>query len=253
MKRIMKRVLLVLCMVTCLFSLSACSSAKEEASGVDPAIADSLIQQTVGLLENIVSIPGEQMQLLIDQNREAGQEFMAAGLENYVGLADEVGAYVSSDGGHVEEIEDGYSISVNAVFANRPATFVIGLDKDMVNINSMSLNPIYTTGENMVRAGLNTLMGMGTVFVVLILISLLIGCFTFINKWETGRKKDTPAPTPVVAAPAAPVAATENLTDDLELVAVITAAIAAASGNTTTDGLVVRSIRRVPVSHWKKA
>ena len=45
----------------------------------------------------------------------------------------------------------------------------------------------------------------------------------------------------VVAA--APVVE-ENLTDDLELVAVITAAIAAASENESTDGLVVRSIVR---------
>ena len=34
--------------------------------------------------------------------------------------------------------------------------------------------------ENMEKAGLNTLLGMGTVFVVLILISLIIGCFGFI-------------------------------------------------------------------------
>ena len=44
----------------------------------------------------------------------------------------------------------------------------------------------------------------------------------------------------------------ENLTDDLELVAVITAAIAAAE-ETSTDGLVVRSIRRVGTSKWKRA
>ena len=36
----------------------------------------------------------------------------------------------------------------------------------------------------------------------------------------------------------------ENLVDDLELVAVITAAIAAASENESADGLVIRSIIR---------
>ena len=44
----------------------------------------------------------------------------------------------------------------------------------------------------------------------------------------------------------------EDLTDDLELVAVITAAIAA-SENTSADGLVVRSIRRAPGNKWKRA
>ena len=41
------------------------------------------------------------------------------------------------------------------------------------------------------------------------------------------------------------VAESENLVDDLELVAVITAAIAASSDAVSTDGLVVRSIRKV--------
>ena len=43
----------------------------------------------------------------------------------------------------------------------------------------------------------------------------------------------------------------EELSDDLELVAVITAAIAASAG-TSTDGFVVRSIRRSNNSRWAK-
>ena len=39
--------------------------------------------------------------------------------------------------------------------------------------------------------------------------------------------------------------------DDLELVAVIAAAIAAAE-NTSTDGFVVRSIKKVNKSKWQK-
>ena len=40
--------------------------------------------------------------------------------------------------------------------------------------------------------------------------------------------------------------------DDLELVAVITAAIAASEG-TSTEGFVVRSIMRAPGAKWKRA
>ena len=47
------------------------------------------------------------------------------------------------------------------------------------------------------------------------------------------------APTPVGAAPEA------NLADDTELVAVIAAAIAAYEGAISTDGFVVRSIRKI--------
>lgn len=259
MKRYMKRVLLVLCMMTCLFSLSACGQKEAGASNVDPSIEASLQQQTVGLLENIVSIPVEQMGMLIEQNREGGAEAVAAGLENYVGLSEDLGAYVSSGVGSTIQNEDGFSITVEAMFEKRQADFVIGLDADMINITSMTFNPVYTMKENMVKAGLNMLMGMGTVFLVLIFISALIGCFKYINAWENKRmSKDQTAPevqAPPVTAPV--LEETEpDLTDDLELVAVITAAITAsieASQGTPADGLVVRSIRRAPAGKWKNA
>ena len=45
------------------------------------------------------------------------------------------------------------------------------------------------------------------------------------------------------------VTVTTGEEDDLELIAVITAAIAAQEG-TGTDGFVVRSIRRRPLNNW---
>ncbi len=60
------------------------------------------------------------------------------------------------------------------------------------------------------------------------------------------------APAPAAAPVAAPAAEEEELVDDLELVAVITAAIAA-STNSSTDSLVVRSIKRAPGAKWKRA
>ena len=100
------------------------------------------------------------------------------------------------------------------------------------------------------KAALNTLIGMGTVFVVLILISLIISCFSFIPKLqEKFSKKAAPAAAPV---PAAPVVEEEELADDTELVAVIAAAIAAYEG-TSTDGFQVRSIKRASTRKWKNA
>jgi len=109
-------------------------------------------------------------------------------------------------------------------------------------------------GEKLGNAGLNTLMGMGVVFAVLILISLVISAFGLINKAEARKKAAAPAavsPAPAVQAPAVEQQE-EDLTDDLELVAVIAAAIAA-SENTSPDGLVVRSIRKVSSrNQWKR-
>lgn len=102
-------------------------------------------------------------------------------------------------------------------------------------------------GSMMGKAALNTLIGMGTVFIVLILISLLISCFKFIPKLQAalGRKKKE-EPTAAQTAQAVAIQAAEDVdeTDDLELVAVIAAAIAASEGAASADGFVVRSIIR---------
>ena len=100
------------------------------------------------------------------------------------------------------------------------------------------------------KAGLNTVLGMGTVFVVLIFLAFLISLIKYIPPFVEKFTKKSPQPvqtaTPVVAETAEE---DTEYVDDLELVAVITAAIAAQTG-TSTDGFVVRSIRRRPSNNW---
>ena len=108
--------------------------------------------------------------------------------------------------------------------------------------------------ELMKQAGMNTLLGMGTVFVVLIFISFIISLFKFLPalfakkpKIEDLKKEESKPAAPAKAATPAPAAG--NLMNDAELVAVITAAIYAAEGQAgngavSKDKLVVRSIRR---------
>ena len=99
--------------------------------------------------------------------------------------------------------------------------------------------------DNMLAdAGVNTLLGMGMAFAVLILISLLISLFPLISM--IGQRKEAPAPAVRTPEPAAPAIAEEEeeLSDDEELVAVIAAAIAAYEGSAPVEGFQVRSIRR---------
>ena len=164
-----------------------------------------------------------------------------------------MGALVFINPADVVLTEDGFGANVKAVFEKRNMDIYIAIDEDKTQYTAISFNPVYTTAERLTKAGLNTLMGMGTVFLVLIFISFLIGLFRYIHEWEEKQKAaDTPAPAPAAAIVAAPAVEEEELADDLELVAVITAAIAA-SENTPADGLVVRSIKRAPASKWKRA
>ena len=147
---------------------------------------------------------------------------------------------------------------MNTVYEKRAMEFTLIADEDLSKVETISFSPVYTTGEKMAKAGMNTLMGMGVVFAVLIFISWLISMFKYISVFEAKMKAAAPAPAaPAAPAPAAAPAPTaapaeeENLTDDTELVSVITAAIAAYEGKETVDnGLVVRSIKRVSNRNW---
>ncbi len=255
MKQFKKQVLSVLLMAACLFALTACT-AEEAKTNIDADEAMMLQSSAQTVLEGFTAMPDANVEAVIGQYRENDMEPLAAGLESYLGVKGDLGAYVSTGDGTSIKGEDGYTITLNTVFEKRTCQFVLTLDKRMENITSMSFNPHYTMGENMTKAGLNTLMGMGTVFLVLIFISWLISCFKYIGKFEDKTKHPHP-PAPLKTKPSAPPrpqtpAPGENLANDLELVAVITAAIAA-STDTPADGLVVRSIRRAPGNKWKRA
>lgn len=116
--------------------------------------------------------------------------------------------------------------------------------------DEMVVTAVYSKGELLKSAGMNTLLGMGTVFCVLIFISFIISLFKYLPALFAKKAKMPEAKAEVKAAvPSAPAAKSENLMNDAELVAVITAAIYAASEGSATgavskDKLVVRSIRR---------
>lgn len=106
------------------------------------------------------------------------------------------------------------------------------------------------------EALVNTVIGMGTVFVVLILISFIIYLLKFVpslldrsKKEEIVVRSENAAPSTPAAKPAEkPAPVVSGNTDDTQLVAVITAAITAAMEQEGTpvaaDGLVIRSIKK---------
>lgn len=177
-------------------------------------------------------------------------------LKSYDANFDEFGDFVGLkeyEGGTTDK--DG-NVTYTAVyeFTDHDMRLALEFDKDNI-ITTVTMDPIYSKGEIAEKAALNTLIGMGSVFAVLILLAFIISLFRYVSVFENrGKaKKDTaekvaaPASAPAPVAPAAPAPA-----DDLQLIAVITAAIAAAEG-TSTDGFVVRSIRRRSNNKWNKA
>lgn len=258
MKLNMKRVALGLIMAACLFSLSACSKADTRAEEIDARIQSQMEQLPGSFLELYTGLEDSQIPEF-KKNMQSQDEYaaLAEGVDSWENIKNELGTLVSiGSTAKVEAIDHGYSATIEAEFEKRNLEFSITTDSKLTKITSVAFVPEYTLGERMEKAVFNTLMGMGTVFIVLIFISLLIGCFKYIGKLEdkfNGKANEpAPAPLPVVSASAAEIEEELELVDDLELVAVITAAIAASEGS-SPSGLVVRSIRRAPAGKWKKA
>lgn len=216
------------------------------------ADAESIVEQCVSQLSQMATCSYDEMKYLGDAL--SYQTDMYANFAATVG-EDGCGKYINYDPIKVEENEDKSSVVITTIIHFKEkditATFNVscfGVIGNTVTSTEFGLADEAEEGmaSKLESAGANTLMGMGTVFVVLILISLIISCFTFIPKIQAKfEKKDNKVREEDKKELKKEIAAVdaESVTDDTELIAVIAAAIAA-SENTTTDSFVVRSIRR---------
>ncbi len=129
----------------------------------------------------------------------------------------------------------------------RTATAELIFTNDIfLTLKSCALNLDQSMGELMTKAAMDTLMGMMTVFAVLILISIIIWAMGGIPKLQAklAKKPESKKEESIDNTIAQIVEKEESTEDDTELVAVIAAAIAAYEGSQSTDGFVVRSIRK---------
>lgn len=255
-----KKISLLFCGLAVTLCFTGCGSSKETME-YDEATAQQsaefLIEYCSGMQDGTL----EQWETMTDfalesQLTQAGLPFTK---EGFLGAMDawqtaekECGEYVGHGDYTYEASKNELQVSTTAEFEDRDAQITFVFDENQY-LDSMTVDAEYTRGEILEKAGLNTVLGMGTVFVVLIFISALISLFRFIPVIEEALKKKKAAPKGVCAVEAdetPSVEVAEDVTDDTELVAVIAAAIAASEGSSSTDGFTVRSIRRRPSNKW---
>lgn len=173
----------------------------------------------------------------------SGDEMLTNLVTRWEEAQEDVGEYV--DLGEFTITKSGKTLTCEQeiIYENRPVILTYVYKYHNMELEDITVDQVLTLGEKMTNAALNTLMGMGVVFTVLILICLIIYCFKIFPYIENRKKEKNADSAPAVketpVVPAAPVQAQ----DDLELAAVIAAAIAASTG-TSTDDFVVRSIKR---------
>lgn len=226
-------------------------SAKTETVQSEPATPEEMAKNILeAQLSQISAWTDDQIDQLIESDDITSQA--VAG--NWKSVKEELGAFVevtdaqlNAEGTEItgtvkyDKLDDKTTVAV---------TYAVNPDTQTATVN---WDIQYPMSVLMQRAGLNTVMGLGIVFLTLLFLSALIAQLHIIpDMIEKRAKKNAPAPTPAPTPAPIPAAQEEDLTDDLELVAVITAAIAA-SENTSSDGFVVRSIKKANKRNWHRA
>ena len=234
----MRKSLAVLSILACMFGLCACGSQKVVETPL--MTAEEATQIGSATVDNMNAIVLREM---MDQYEADAVSY--AGLQSWSDSLEDIGEYNGVKEVTSEITSEEAIIDVLAAGSEHDAIVEMIMTKE--GCTSISTTVQYSTGELMGKAGLNTLIGMGTVFVVLILISLIITCFNLIpliqGLFDKSKKAEKDIKAEAVDNTIAQIIEKEELSDDYELVAVIAAAIAASEG-AGTDDFVVRSIRR---------
>ena len=241
MKQTLKKITGILMLFVLMLSICACGSGKE--AEVDPT-EEALKTSCEAFLSGFTAYSDEDLEYI----ESSGSDFYIDAVTAWKEYRDELGAFQSVTETTVAETSGVYSVVMKSAFENKNADVTITFLMDTQEPTSITFEPEMTMGEKMAQAGMNTLMGIGTVFVVLIFLSFLISLFRFIGTpgKKASEKDQKPVEKPVVQVPA------QEEVDDTELIAVIAAAIAAYEG-TSTDGFVVRSVKKVRKNNWKRA
>ena len=250
-------------MITCIFGLTACGS-EETYTDYEQRKMDTAIQiatqyvipslenfEDEAALESFSEYTADEVAYMVQENvgiTVDGYAYKTA-IESFNSAKKSIGGITAVGDAEATIDDDQIIVHVDVTGAKQNAQAEVIFTNDMfLSMESAALNPVESMGGLMTKAALNTLIGMGTVFVMLIMISLIISLFNFIPKIQavfSKRDKEEAKNAGIDKAVTQIVAQEEPEADDTELVAVIAAAIAASEGAVSTDGFVVRSIRKV--------
>jgi len=258
-----KRILTFICVIACVLGLTACGTTETTYTEMQQNKLEQC-ESIASYLYTVVSeFDDEQIDTYLKQYRK--HENAAVYEANFGGLEAKLGAFegmlttyrqMKSDMGGIKETGNVTSAIVGKeivvtqeIFGNDCDGQITYKFTDDIFTKFLEGNAAANTtfsqkmkeaGSHMGDAGLNTLLGMGSVFIVLILISFIIASFGLFKKKPEVKKEEVKQ----VASESSNESA--DLTDDTELVAVIMAAIRAyeGAGSVSADGFVVRSIKK---------
>lgn len=276
--RNMKRYRLILCLAACLLALSGCNGVSEK-KAVDDATAQELVQTAQIVVayayypldeataaqftsqgsETIESTFSDSFNIAVDG------EAMISAIDSWNQAVAQIGAAQKFMGNSVAYNTAGDSIIVNVSIQAEKGTakveFVFSDDPNHTILSS-STKVNHAFDEWVEKIGLNTLAVIGAVILAVIVLTAFITYFVAASRIQSSSSKKNKVEEKEMAVnnTIAQIIEKEERIDDAEMMAVITAIIAAsqASGSIPgignkavgTDGFLARKIKRRPGGRW---
>lgn len=267
MRNHLNKLIVILCIITCTFGVTACSSSNQNSGDkltydqvTIQSMAEFMVKGVFTSLENsqagqLLALSDAQIEQMFSEQVGISVDGAAfrKGLESWQSVKNDIGGIskikstkVTSDSAHV---------FVTALLEGKNRNCEVKITFDSKNkITGVAIEPEYLLGERIEEACMDNMPVIVIVFAILLLISLALSVASFNKGGRTDRKKQADKDY-LVNQTFSQIIQKEELSDDLELVAVITAAIAEyeKSNGGTGEGFVVRSIKKSGNRKWQRA
>lgn len=220
-----------------------------EGEGQYASLYEAIQQSVEATLAQLSSFTDDQVAEYIESTDAATAKLVAS----WDQVREDCGEFEGID--YYDVAEDGKTITFteSAKYAQAEetgSTVTVQVTVDMkAQTTDYNWNVKEPLGKAMAAAGENTVIGLFNVFLILFILLFVIYLFRFIPNGDKKKKEleaaQAAAPAPAPEAPAAEEE--EDVSDEEEIAAVISAAVAAyesENGQVPADGFVVRSIRR---------
>ena len=234
-----KKLVLIAAMCFMLLGLAACGQTDPASVDYNGHSYEELQSNCQGTVQTLAYM-SEEDKMYYQQN---GAETVVNLINKWDDAVAEFGSFV--DFGDFEITKSGKTLTAAQTLhmEKRDMILTYVYTYHSMEVEDITVDGVYSIGEKMSTALMNTVMGISIVFGVLIIICLLICCFNIFPYLEKKKAEKAAVPAKEITPVPQAAAQEEAQADDGELIAVIAAAIAAAEG-TSADGFVVRSIRR---------
>ena len=176
MNQMLKKASTTCAAFACAASLMFSGAAVVWADGeIDETVKNQIETYAEGLTDEIIGLSDDQ----IEQYMESDDAFTSSAMTAWDGTKDDLGELKETGDVEIEYSGDEYTAVIPVEFEKEDAEFTYVFDKNLTP-TSLAVDIQYSFGTTMKNAALNTLMGIGTVFVILAMLIFLISLFKYI-------------------------------------------------------------------------